>query len=109
MLSLGVSHKGSVHTLFCTTNIDAHRKSCQRIQHQYKDLNLIDTESLCPLSTYVVHSIFVMMKDLIHCIVQCISKRVDSANCIVSYNRCSFKVNRVTPSNHDLSLAQRLR
>ena len=63
--SLGISHKDTMHSLFCKTNMGSHCKSSQRIQRQYKQLNMIDTETLCELSNYVVKPVFVAMKNLI--------------------------------------------
>ena len=104
--SLGVSHKDSMHAFFEKANMDASRKSCQRIQRQVSDLSKLDTKSLHPLSRYLVDPIFRSLEKLLFIATHCISKQIDAKHWIVSYRR-QHTINGNMPT-HFLPLLQRL-
>ena len=85
--SLGISHTGTMTTLFKKSNMDASKKTKQRIQNQSADMSMTAIETKCFMSQYLVKKAFEAMVHFIELGQKCISKQIDESSWIVIYQR----------------------
>ena len=85
--SVGVSANDTMTALAQKANLQATRRTNQRVVDQTKDLQCTDTKSKCPLSTMITKKCFAAVCQYIELAKLCISKQTSNKSWTVCYLR----------------------
>ena len=85
--SVGISANDTMTALAQKTNIQATRRTNQRVLDQTKDLQCTDTRSKCPLSNVITKRCFNAISQYVELAKECISKQTSNTSWTVCYQR----------------------